>query len=271
MLFRSSRVSGALPLLYVFLTRAGNAIQDVSLIKLDVQGMPQPENTPSAPGMRNAAHGVKIVFAAADARVRTLYYFSTNIANDGFRVSGFEKFCDRLGTGDAFLKSASYLLHSPNFSDVRNFLLGHTTQVLQDDTGIPVSYIAPDKWQLRPFGRYTGPIAMFARNYQPKLTQLFRKGRAESLDFGLGYRWRVSSSNLLLATRIEPQVINQPGARSDSESIASKGPDVPPDSAEEPAAGGKKTKSKNGTKNQKSRMAATRSAQFHFPFFFGRQ
>src|SRR5262249_35013494 len=54
---------------------------------------------------------------------------------------------------------------------------------------------------------------------------------------------------------IEPQVINQPGAQSDSESIASKGPDVPPDSAEEPetapAAGEKKTKSKNGTKNKK--------------------
>jgi len=249
----ASRVSGALPLLYVFLARTGNAIQDVSLIKLDAQGIPQPENTPSAPSMRNAAHGVKIVFAAADGRVRTLYYF---------------------GTGDAFVKSASYLLHSPNFSDVRNFLLGHTAQVLQDDTSIPVSYFAPDKWQLRPFGRYTGPIAVFARNYQPRLTQLFQKGRAESLNFGLGYQWRVSSSNLLLASRIEPQAINQPGAGSDSESIASKGPDVPPDSAEQaattPAAGAKKTTSKNGTKNQKLRMAARRPAPFYFPFFFGR-
>jgi hypothetical protein len=44
----------------VFLARTGNAIQDVSLIELDAQG-PQPENTPSAPGMRDAAHGVKIV------------------------------------------------------------------------------------------------------------------------------------------------------------------------------------------------------------------
>jgi hypothetical protein len=107
------------------------------------------------------------------------------------------------------------------------------------------------------------------------LTQLFQKGRAESLDFGLGYQWRVSRSNLLLATRIEPQVINQLGARSDSESIVNKRPDVPPDSAEEPAttpaAAEKKTKSKNGTKNQKSRTAATRSAPFYFPFFFGRQ
>src|SRR5262245_16699334 len=268
-----SRVSGTLPLLYVFLARTGNAIQDVSLLKLDEQGIPQPENTPCAPAMRNDAHGVQIVFAAADGRVRTLYYFGTNIANDGFKVSGFEKFCDRLGTGDAFVKSASYLLHSPNFSDVRNFLLGHTAQVLQDDTSIPVSYFAPDKWRLRPFGRYTGPIAVFARNYQPRLTQLFQKGRAESLNFGLGYQWRVSSSNLLLATRSEPEAINQPDAGSDSELIASKRPDAP-DSAEQaataPAAGAKKTTSKNGTKNQKLRMAARRPAPFYFPFFFGR-
>jgi hypothetical protein len=115
---------------------------------------------------------------------------------------------------------------------------------------------------------------MFARNYQPKLTQLFQKGRAESLDFGLGYQWRVSSSNLLLATRIEPQPINQPGAGSDSELIASKGPDVPPDSAGQAAttsaAGAKKTTSKNNSKNQKSHMAARRPAPFYFPFFFGR-
>jgi hypothetical protein len=56
--------------------------------------------------------------------------------------------------------------------------------------------------------------------------------------------------------------------------IASKGPDVPPDSAEQAAttsaAGAKKTTSKNGTKNQKSHIAARRPAPFYFPFFFGR-
>ena len=256
----ANRLSGTLPLLYVFLARTGKTIQEVSLIKLDEQGMPQPVSAPSSPGMRNPAHGVKIVFAAADARVRTLYYFGTNIANDGFKASGLAKFCDRLGTGDAFIKSASYLLHSNGFSDVRNFLLRHAMQVLQDDTGIPVSYFAPDKWQLRPFGRYTGPIAMFARNYQPKLTQLFQKGRTEPLDFGLGYQWRVLGSNLLLATRLE-------APEPETEAIASQGADVAPtDGADQTAA--KKAASKS--KSQKSRTAAPRPAQFYFPFFFGR-
>ena len=256
----ANRLSGTLPLLYVFLARTGKTIQEISLIKLDEQGMPQPVSAPSSPGMRNPAHGVKIVFAAADARVRTLYYFGTNIANDGFKASGLAKFCDRLGTGDAFIKSASYLLHSNGFSDVRNFLLRHAMQVLQDDTGIPVSYFAPDKWQLRPYGRYTGPIAMFARNYQPKLTQLFQKGRTEPLDFGLGYQWRVLGSNLLLATRLE-------APEPETEAIASQGADVAPtDGADQTAA--KKAASKS--KSQKSRTAAPRPAPFYFPFFFGR-
>ena len=36
------------------------------------------------------------------------------------------RFCERLGTGDAFVKSASYLMHRDHFSEVRDFLLEHS-------------------------------------------------------------------------------------------------------------------------------------------------
>jgi hypothetical protein len=260
-----NRFGGTLPLLYVFLARSGKTIREVSLIKLDDQGMPQPENAPASPGMRNPAHGVKIVFSNNEGREQTLYYFGTNIANDGFKSSGFAKFCDRLGMGDAFVKSASYLLHSGGFSDVRNFLLQHAVEVLQDDTGIPVSYFNQDKWQLRPFGRYTGPISMFARNYQPRLTQLFQTGRPEALDFGLGYQWRVLGSNLLLATRIDanaPDAIasNQPAIdwspQARAGSIAGTGSD---DAGAQP----KKSANRTNARNQRARAPAP----FYWPFF----
>ncbi len=282
----ASRVSGTLPLLYVFLARSGKTIRDVSLIKLDDQGVAQPQNAPTSPGMRNPAHGVKIVFTGNDGSEQTLYYFGTNVANDGFKVSGFAKFCDRLGTGDAFVKSASYLLHSSNFSDVRNFLLQHANLVLQDDTGIPVSYFDPNKWQLRPFGRYTGPISIFARNYQPKLTQLFQRGRAEQLNFGLGYQWRVLGSNLILATRTEPKVPeaaisrqtpsgDQPSpAGSSLQPVASTEPDGPPAPTGAPptgAAGAAAKKATSKTKTQKQRANAARPAPFFWPFFYGPQ
>jgi hypothetical protein len=190
-------VRGTLPILYVFLARSGKTIRDVTLIRLDENGSVLPDN--EAEGGKGA-RGAKIVFAGSDGRERTLYYFGTNVANDGFKASGFAKFCERLGTGDALVKSASYLLHDSGFSDVRNFLLTHTRLMLQDDTGVPVTYLDRGNWQLRPFGHYIGPINIFPGKYQPKLARLFDKGR-ESIDFGIGYHWRSQGSNLLMAVR----------------------------------------------------------------------
>ena len=270
----ASSVSGTLPILYVFLARSGKTIHDVTLIKLDDQGVPQPESAPSPPSMKNPAHGVKIVFADEDGREKTLYYFGTNVAGAGFKSSGLEKFCDRLGSGDVFIKSASYLLHGNGFSDVRNFLLQHATLVLQDDTGIPVSYLSSDKWELHPFGRYTGPITMFARNYQPRLTQLFQSG-AEPLSFGLGYQWRVLGSNLLLATRTgsgtEP-ISNQAGASLDGKPLASTNPDdsQPSSAASEPANPATKKASKKAQRQQRANSTVVQQASF-WPFFWGRR
>src|SRR5262249_31010731 len=115
--------------------------------------------------------------------------------------SGFLRFCERLGAADNFIKSASYLLHSANFSKVRDFLLAQSATVLQDDSGIPVHYFAPGQWELRPFGHYVGPIRIFSGRYQSRLRNIFR--RAPPIDFGVGYRWRLRESNLLLAEKTE--------------------------------------------------------------------
>ena len=40
----ATRVSGTLPILYVFLARSGKTIRDVSLIRLDQDGSVQPDN-----------------------------------------------------------------------------------------------------------------------------------------------------------------------------------------------------------------------------------
>ena len=149
-----------------------------------------------------ATKGVKIVFSAADGRKQTLYYFTADISNAGLKKNGgFLKFCETLGTGDAFVKSASYLMHSGGFSTVRDFLLQRGITVLQDDSGIPVQHFKADDWELRPYGRYLGPISLFRGNYQAKLAKLFKAGNRERLDFGVGYRWRSNESNMLLAVK----------------------------------------------------------------------
>jgi hypothetical protein len=195
----SGPLNGTLPILYVFLARSGKTIHDVSLIHLDAQGALHPgeATSQSAP-----ARGVKIVFSEKGGPQKTLYYFTTDLADQRNRNIALLEFCKSLGQGDSFVKSASYLLHEDNFSQARNFLLENSSLILQDDTGIPVSYFDAEKWLLRPFGRYTSPIPIFSGMYQTKLNELFQKFRPSPIDFGVGYRFRPNESNLMLAARI---------------------------------------------------------------------
>jgi hypothetical protein len=142
--------------------------------------------------------------------VQTLYYFQTDLSDQGVSRSGFLKFCERLGISDAFIKSASYLLHSGGFARLREFLLERTSAVVQDDSGIPVRFFKADEWRLRPFGRYLRPIAVFSPStYQKGLNDIYRRSNPPPLDFGVGYRWRPNESNLLLALRTGKEGVAQ--------------------------------------------------------------
>src|SRR5262245_11571594 len=191
-----SRLNGVLPVLYLFLARSGKTIHEVTLLAVDKEG------AVVAAGTRDTIPGVKIVFSGRDGRMQTLYYFRTDLSDQGLNRSGFLKFCERLGISDAFIKSASYLLHSDSFGRLRGFLLERTRALVQDDSGIPVRYLKADEWRLRPFGKYLRPIAVFGSfTYQKGLNDVYRSSNPPPLDFGVGYRWRPHESNLLLALK----------------------------------------------------------------------
>jgi len=196
---REGQISGTLPILYVFLARSGKTIREVSPIALDEAGTVHLANEDAG---KNPARGLRIVFAGNDGVQKTLYYFSTDLSNPGVRSSGFLKFCSTLAPGNSLIKSASYLLHSGNFTTVRDFILANSSTVIQDDSGIPLAYYNPKKWRFFPFGRYAGPISEFPGRYQESYAELFR--RAQPMDFGIGYRWRSHESNLLLSVRLSP-------------------------------------------------------------------
>jgi hypothetical protein len=192
--------NGTLPILYVFLARSGKTIHEVTPVRLDDGGSVQPDVVPPS--------GVKIVFSGSDGETRTLYYFRTDLSNDGINHSKFLEFCETLAPGDGLVKSASYLLHSGGFSKVREFLLANTGVMIQDDTGIPLAYYDPQKWDLQPFGHYVGPIAVFRDRYQSKYAALFKN--SQPIDFGIGYRWRPNQSNLLLAIKSRGVALSEP-------------------------------------------------------------
>ncbi len=192
-------LSGTLPPLYVFMARAGSTIRSVRLVALDRGGKVQDRGRKA--GEANGAPGVEIVFERGAEDVRKLYYFQTDISNGGLKNTGLTKFIAGLGRADGLVKSASYLLHSGWFSDIRQVLLDQVETLVQDDSGIPVRHFRANDWKLEPYGRYLGPISIFPGRYQTQLARIFRRS-AQPIDFGIGYRWRPNQSNLLVARRL---------------------------------------------------------------------
>jgi APA family basic amino acid/polyamine antiporter len=174
-------LQGTLPLLFIQLARAGCRITSVE-----------------AGGSR-----VKIGFdAPTGPRNRTLYYFSTDLSNGPLGGNkGFNDYLRSLAPVTTYVKSASYLMHSNDFSRVRDLILGMSGSVVQDDSGIPLRYFDPKRWQLRFYGNYTGPLEIFKQYYQADLAAAYQSVRNRSpLDFGVGYKWQPDEACLIVAT-----------------------------------------------------------------------
>ena len=194
------RLTGTLPVLFVFLARSGKTIEEVSLIGLDADGVLHPLGA-SEPQAKYESTGAKIVFSGSDGAKQTLYYFRTDLSNDGTQHGGFLKFCEGLGEGDSLIKSASYLMHGDDFSRVRDFLLDRSMTIVQDDSGVPLKKFDLGQWQLEPFGSYVRPIPLFSRNYQSDLHGFFAKRHPDRLRFSFGYQWKPGQSTLLVAMK----------------------------------------------------------------------
>ena len=210
----------------MFLARSGKTIRDVSPIALDDKGAAYFANENPGP---NATRGARILFAGSDGAEKTLYYFSTDLSNSGVRVAGFLKFCATLAPGNSLLKSASYLLHSGNFTTVRDFILANSATIIQDDSGVPLAYYDPKKWRFFPFGRYRGPIDEFPGRYQP-----------DPMPNCSGAASRSISASAIAGARMNPTCCCRSGCRrmvlAAVEATSSAEPPPPPPRAQNEAA-----------------------------------
>jgi hypothetical protein len=193
---QQQQLNGTLPILYVFLARADKTITDVTFGSLNSSGTLQGGKTGGIPGVRINYTDNR------SGNAQTMYYFTTDISDGGIKSNpGFLKFCQHFGIGASFLKSSSYLMFEEGFATIRNFILDHSNLIVQDDSGIPLTYFNPEKWTLRFFGTYLGPIELFKQHYQPKLQELFAQSNPPPLGIGFGYRWNYKESNLIVAQR----------------------------------------------------------------------
>ena len=200
-----TQLSGTVPLLYVFLARAGCTIDSVTPVTIDRAGaISVTENE------KGGTSGVRIVFTSSSSpgsSRQTLYYFCSDLSDDGIKSKPeFLRFCEQQRHGVSLLKAASYLMHEPGFTRVRQFLLGASDTILQDDSGIPFRFFEPQAWNINLGGAYMGPIEVFKKYWQPDLADEYARSASAPLPFGFGYQWQPNRSDLIIATRKETQI-----------------------------------------------------------------
>ncbi len=186
---------GVLPILYVFMARTNNRILDLQYIGLD-------KSANIGQFQKGMVPGVKISFVPqGESNPRTLYYFSTDLSNSGLKKHPeLKQFVSKLDNPVTYLKAASYLMYDGSFSNIRDTILANSSYLLQDDSGMPLKSFNNSKWDLKFYGAYSRPIGLFSNRYQSDLRRVYTSNQnIQPLDFGIGYKFGVNQSNLMLA------------------------------------------------------------------------
>jgi hypothetical protein len=204
--YSQRNLDGALPVIGFFLKRGGYSVVDVRRLAPD-DGSGGWAETPYARLEKrpHRPYGVRIEYLKpGDAVLRTVYYFSCDIANKSFpEDSPLHRFFEGLEHMTTFVKAGSYLLHWSDFSTLRTLILDRSLFVLEDDTAVPYRFFKNGGWGVTLFGRYATPVKDFKNVEQPDLREAYEDpaGNVQPLPFHFGYRWRTQVDNLLLAER----------------------------------------------------------------------
>jgi hypothetical protein len=100
---------------------------------------------------------------------------------------GVIKYLEKYDRVTAMTKAASYTLWNPNFSRIRNYLLGHMAFMLSDSTGIPPRYIVPADFVQETYGTFAGPFLETNARDSDDFRALWRSQPERPLAFRYGY------------------------------------------------------------------------------------
>lgn len=198
---QSTRFRGTLPVLLAFLARTGATVESVDIVQLDGSGTPV-----LAAVTGGAAPGLMIRFRQGMGGLKRLFYFRQDLSNGSTRLGGaFLTFVAKQGTPPALVKSASYLMHGSDFSNIRSYLLRYTPGLVQDPSGVPYQDLVQAGLTVDLYGNYQGTLGIFGQQ-QPDLMAAYRNGqhRVQPVDFGFGYLFNRSTTSILVARRRGP-------------------------------------------------------------------
>ncbi len=191
---QSTRFRGVLPLLMAFMARTGHTVDSVDTVRLDGAG-----NVTLSGSSGNT--GLMIRCRSGFGPSKRVFYFRQDLSNGGVSAAGpFLTFVSRLGRIPAFLKSASYLMHESGFSNIRDYLLRHSSAIVQDPSGIPLRDFGRYGWNLWLYGNYRGTLDIFSGHQQADLVAAYSSGKypVKPLNFGIGYLMNPQMTSLMV-------------------------------------------------------------------------
>lgn len=189
-------LNGTLPLLLFYARRQGLMVSKIEYFYLDSLGT---EKTTTATN----ALGVNLTLCNPDqTHKKIIQYISTDISNAGLQKNiGLQKYINSIDGKYSFLKAASYLLHQPSFSVMRDLILNNSKALLQDDSGVPYKFLNDSTWNVQLFGKYTKPIGLFAGRIQSDLKTAFATKSPSELPFRIGYNISHNEPHLILSQK----------------------------------------------------------------------
>ena len=197
--FGKQGVDGVFPVLLYFASLTGHEVLDANYVTLQDDGSVLQSDAGNATGIWLRIREINSTFG--DPVAQNLYYFKTDLSDSSFKNgSPFHRFLASKPDSVGYLKAASFLMHMEGFSNIRNFLVGDCSHILQDASGMPADFFSL-YYDVDYYGKYVGPIDMFSEYDQPFLHQVYGSGVAKPLPFGTGYRMKDEHSVQMFGTR----------------------------------------------------------------------
>ena len=144
---------------------------------------------------------LEIKFRDKNSKTKTLYYISGNVSNQGLEKDpSILEFLKTQGRFSATFKAASFLLHYDQFTRIRDFILSTTDLIVMDDTGPRIKDLKKD-FDIKVFGIYTRPIALWPNMFQQDLKDLHTEQKPLPIPFKYGYGTLNKTYHLIIANR----------------------------------------------------------------------
>lgn len=205
--FNQFPLNGTLHTNLFYLARSNYNIHYIEHFNIDASGkivdVTQGVNVKKSRNYR----GYRIGYSAPGSKVvKQLVYMSIDASNDGLKgkYKGYYTWVQSHKKVVTFFKAASYLMHNHlegAFGMMREYVNAASVRVLQDDSGLPYSYLKKKGWNVKCLGEYTGTISLFATQYQPDLRNAYVEQKPAKLPFMIGYNVSLGNCNLQYITK----------------------------------------------------------------------